>query len=136
MLDKHIVEAKFLRAGIKAHKTFIWKDADINLQKEIVSEFPSLNTDDIIIVYKDRTKLLLLNKEGIVKRENNSVEYLMYLNIDKIFPYKQSEEIFNKNQINTLTLILKDSKEKAIPVEEGTWHAIFNIIKWIINQSQ
>ena len=132
MIKPSIVEAKFLRANVKAKKTFIWRDADEEWQEKVLREFPLLNVDDIIIAYKGDAEILLLKKDGIITKHNYHIEYSPYLEIKKVIPYQIDEELFNKNEVHTLSLILKNEQQIAIPVEPICWHVIFSIIKWII----
>lgn len=127
------VRAKFLRLGVKAKYTLLFEEMD-KVDKNIISNHLKLLSEEsiILVFYSDKSYWWALTNSRLIIESNSLTDYLILSEIEKI----KMEEIFEgtstKASYNTLTLVYHNENIK-LRVEENTWYAIYNILKFTIN---
>ncbi|GAB2580302.1 hypothetical protein [Spirosoma areae] len=127
------VKAKFSRLNIKASHTKLWVEMSEEKRDFVVRNTELLIEEAIILCFFPNTSYWwALTNMSLILYENGNVSYFYLSEIENI----EVKEIFNnektKQDCVNLDIHLPNNNIK-LKVEENTWHAIYSILKFVIN---
>jgi hypothetical protein len=131
MKNKKIIEAKFKRFNLNISKTKLWEDlTDDN--KEMLLDNCRLNPNERpIIVFQLKSYNWILTSEHLIINENGSFTYYLLTKIDGIKVADFSNTQTSKQEFSTIEMVYQGDNI-GISIEPGTWHAISNILKFMV----
>jgi hypothetical protein len=125
------IQAKFLRLKVKTDSTNLFEEMG-EKNKNIFSENIEPLAEEVMVIcfFSSISYWWVLSNLRLIIKENNRINYISLSEIKNI----ELNEIFNneikKQDCLNIDLSLQSSKIK-LKVEENTWHAIYNIMKFV-----
>lgn len=128
-----VVEAKFRRFKINSKNTKLWKEVSEDVKSEITKEIKILDSEvKVLYFFENSSYWWLLTNQRLILSIEDAISYFNLEDIIKVEPTRVFENDVSKQNNCQLTLCFEDNKFELV-VEKGTWHAICNILKFIIN---
>jgi hypothetical protein len=132
MKKASIIRAKFLRSNIQTTTTMLWVELK---DKELIrSNIRLLENEEVILCYVPNTKYWwLLTEQRLIIFEDLKVKYIQFVKINSIEP----KEVFDaeKSKYDSTKLVLDTPDgDMVLIVEEGTWHVIYSILKFVVDK--
>jgi len=124
-----IIKAKFKRNSQELKHTFLWEIAPQDLKLKVKDKIDI--DEEPLIIFDDKTdnKFWCLTNKRIFISDKFDYIYINDLRKVDILDIKKNPN----NKINSIELVLySDLEISKIIVEKKSWHIIYNILKFII----
>ena len=133
MKSQSAIEAKFIRLNVKASSTKLFADLNSAIQKSIKQSIPLLDDEKIVLCYVPQKEYWwAITNCRLILSENHQYNIIDFEDIESI----EANDIFDNDvtkQDCTRLELKVHYKYINLEVEKGTWHLIYNIIKFVIN---
>lgn len=136
MKSPSIIEAKFLRSKTQSSFTKLWKEGSQG-DKDLILNNVNLLVDEIAIIYflPNQTYWWLLTNKRLIISDNQHTGYISLAEVKKVEPKEIFEGRVSKSENTDLNLYL-NNKEIKLKVEQQTWPAIYEVLKFITADNQ
>jgi len=133
MKSESVIKAKFRRLNISTSNTCLWGEVSQDIRNELDKQILMIEEEKkIFLVFTNSSYWWVLTNQRLILKDNDTVSYFNLDDINKVEPKSIFERGASKQECSELSLNVKD-REIQLRLEENTWHAIYNILKFVIN---
>lgn len=128
------IKAKFNRLNISARNTNLWDDISESIKANVKSKIQLTEREiKVLFVQLDSFNWWLLTNERLILFGNEKVNYINLTDIEKVEPKKMFDGVVSKQECSTLEVYIQ-GKSIELALEDNTWHAIYNLLKFVISR--
>lgn len=134
MKSESAIRAKFKRLNVKSSNTKLWEDVHENIRSKVEQQIKMVDGEiKILFALIDASYWWILTNHRLILSENDFIRYFNLDEIDKVEPNQIFEGEVSKQECSELNLYL-DNGRVDLKLEQNTWHAIYNILKFVISK--
>jgi hypothetical protein len=128
MINRNIIEAKFIRSSFKGKNTSLWVDLSPALQEVVSSEVSFNESEEPIIVYivDGHFKWILTTHGLFLNDQVFGLDQLEKVSLPEVY---STEEM--KQEATSINLLIAGS-DLRLSVEKRMWPLIYNVFKLLL----
>ncbi len=126
------IESKYLRFGLVTAFTRLVKEMSDEDRDMITKNIQFLSNEiPVLCFFPNNEYWWILTTSRLILNENKKTTFISFDNIKQVTLSDIINDKIEKRNCKTVHLVLKNDLVLNLNVEQNTWHAVYNILKFV-----